>query len=246
MSVFGRNVLIALAGFLVLSGAALGQQPEPAPGSPEELPPELTGDYSHIRAEAPIEPLGEDRYRIGTLILDRVAREIRFPGAIALREGPLEYLACSPRGKLYESLLRGDVDPYHLHVALLMMGLVPENNLEFQGDATPPGGDPVVVEVAWQVGEERVVHRAEDLIGRHAREGTMERTPWVFSGSQLVDGIFAASMHRSLIAVYSDPDAILNNPLPTAADDTFYVPHTASLPPVGTEVEIILRAADAD
>ena len=48
---------------------------------------------------------------------------------------------------------------------------------------------------------------------------------------------------KSLVAVYNDPAAILNNPLPTGGDDTAYMVNTERLPPVDTEVEIIVRAA---
>jgi len=207
----------------------VGQQP-PAPAPEDAKPPA-------------IEPLGGDRYKIGSVTVDRPAREVRLPGAVALREGMLEYFACAPSGKLYESLLRVDVDPYNLQVALLLIGLQPVNNLTYQGDAARPAGDPVTIEVSWRTQQGSVSHRAEDLLWQPSRKRAMEKTSWVFSGSQFVDGVFAASGTKSVIALFNDPTAILNNPLPSGADDTAYVANTEVLPPVGTEVEIVIRGA---
>jgi hypothetical protein len=192
---------------------------------------------------APIEPLGDNRYRIGTLMLDQRKREIRFPGAFVQREVPLEYLICAPGGKLYESLLRADVNPYNLQLALLLLGLEPRNNLEIQGDAVQATGDPVTILVSWDSETGEVTRRAETLLWQPANERSMEETSWVFSGSEIIDGVFRALVDRSLVAVYNDPSAIINNPLPTGADDTSYVPNRDLVPPIGTQVEIILKAA---
>ena len=219
-----------------------GQQTDPVDPS-TQLHPEVTGPVSEQETREPaIEPLGEDRYKIGSVLLDRPAGEIRFPGAIAIREGALEYLACAPNGKLYESLLRADVNPYNLQLALLLLGLQPKNNLTYQGDPTTPAGDPVTILVAWKTEEGSALHRVEDLLWARFKKKTMGRTDWVFSGSMFAEGVFAASVNKSLIALFNDPTAILNNPLPTGADDTAYVAHTEALPPVDTVVEIILRA----
>ena len=66
--------------------------PEPPARGQREVAP--TPDLS---AGPSIEPLGDDRYRIGDLLLDRKAGEVRVSGAIAVVEGPLEYLICAPR-----------------------------------------------------------------------------------------------------------------------------------------------------
>lgn len=222
-----------------------GPPTDPSTSPPYQQPvyPQVTGELPPEEAKQPaIEPMGKDRYRIGTLIVDRPAREVRFPGAVALREGTLEYLACAPRGKLYESLLRADVDPYSLQLGLLLIGLRPENNLGYQGDPSKPAGDPVNLLVSWQTAQGRVSHRAEKLVWQPGRQRTMQETSWVFSGSQFAQGVFAASVSGSVVALYNDPTAILNNPLPTGGDDTSYLAHTEVLPPVGTEVEIVLRA----
>jgi hypothetical protein len=190
-----------------------------------------------------IEPLGGNRFRIGAVTVDRRTREIRLPGVVALRQGALEYLACAPGGKLYESLLRFDVDPYHLHLALLLIGLQPLNNLKLQGDSTKAEGDPVTISVAWQSDKGPVSQRAEALVWDIRGQKQMAQTSWMFTGSVFNEGLFAASLSKSLAALYNDPTAILNQPLPTAGDDTAYAARTEVLPLVGTAVEVTIRAA---
>jgi hypothetical protein len=234
-----------LAGTLLLLGALVALPGLGQPAPPVQSPPPTQGPQPQgaAAAQPEVAPLGDDRFRIGQVVLDRVKREVRFPGAVTLHEGTLEYLACAPSGKLYESLLRADVDPYHLQLALLLIGLEPRNNLRRQGDEATPLGDPLTIHVAWETAGGRVERRAESLVRQHyASDKTMTETEWVFTGSLFHDGVFAASVNRSLIAVYNDPTAIVNNPQRGGSDDTFYVPNASALPALGTVVEIILRA----
>jgi hypothetical protein len=226
--------------FLIVLPVYAQDAPPPAAPNPGALAPGAAAPGG----QPAIEPLGGDRFRIGALTIDRKAREVRLPGAIADSKGALEYLACAPGGKLYESLLRADVDPYHFHLALLLIGLAPENNLGFQGDRKVPAGDPVDVEIAWEEDGKRVVRRAEELLWDRPREKSMPPTPWVFTGSGFVDGVFAASMNKSLVAIYNDPTAVLNIPIPEGGFDNIYWPRKETVPATGTVVEVILRAVE--
>lgn len=239
-------IKLAISFTLATTGFALAQTVGEAEGGRQtiDLPPVVAEELASTSGHPVIEPLGGDRYKIGNLEIDRSSRELRLKGKIATLDSPLEYLACAPGGKLYESLLEFDVNPYHLHVGLLLIGLEPKNNLDFQGDPSTPQGDPVTVLVSWQNGGESVWHRAEELIWQKREARPMEETNWVFSGSLFVDDVFLAAVEKSLIAVYNDPAAILNNPLPTGADDESYVSRTDYLPPSGTALEIIIRPAD--
>ena len=127
-----------------------------------------------------------------------------------------------------------------------MIGLQPKNNLEYQGDPATPEGDPLAIFVSWRSGEEQVTHRAEELLWEPYNEKVMTRTDWVFTGSMFADGAFAASINKSIVAVYNDPVAIINNPLATGADDTSYSAHSKALPESGTEVEIIFRVVGSE
>jgi hypothetical protein len=70
----------------------------------------------------------------------------------------------------------------------------------------------------------------------------MPPTPWLFTGSMVVDGRFIADLDGSIIATYSDPAAVLNNPLAGRLDDTVYEANADILPAPGTEVTVTIAA----
>jgi hypothetical protein len=195
-----------------------------------------------------IQQIGPDKYKIGSVILNKNKREIYISGSINMQSGLVEYLACHEEvGKLHESVLKLEAKPYDIQIALLLLGFKNKNNLKFQGDSTIPEGDPLDIFVEWKLtdkAKKRV--RAEELVFDQQKKKTMEKTHWVFTGSQIVDGQFMADTDGSIIATFRDPLAIINNPLPTGADDTIYVSNEKLLPPKDTHILLILKAAEKE
>jgi hypothetical protein len=152
-------------------------------------------------------------------------------------------LAVAPGGKTDESVLVLDVQPLHLQLALLLFGLDYGQNLGFQGDSAMPVGDRVKIQVNWTNPKGKQVTKSASEIVRDLRTNkAMKSTVWVFTGSTMNQGYFTADMDGSIIAVYNDPVAILNNPLEGRADDTVYGSNKDTLPPPGTKVTMIIRA----
>jgi hypothetical protein len=156
--------------------------------------------------------------------------------------GPIEYLAVAPNGKLHESLLRVDARPLHLQVALLLLGLEPKNVLKRQGDRATPQGAPVEIRIRWRnaQGEPQEV-RAEAWIVAMPGSKPMPDTAWVFTGSRILKEGFEADLEKSLVAVWHDPAAILDNPLPGGANNAYMV-NAKRVPKRGTPVELVFRA----
>jgi hypothetical protein len=191
----------------------------------------------------PVERITEHVYRIGTAVVDTAARTVTCPAEINMDEGPIEYLAVAPKGKLHESLLRVDVRPLYLQLGLLMLNLEPKNVLKAQGDKTTPQGDPVEIRVRWRdaQGTQQDV-RAEELIAEMPGEKVMAKHDWVFTGSRILKEVgFEADVSKSLVAVWHDPAAILDNPLPGGADNA-YIVNTKRVPKRGTRVEFLIKA----
>lgn len=236
----------------------VNEGPPAPPPPPPEPPPEISRE--------PVKDGPVSRFP-GIRIYTEEKR-IEVDGVVCLKQGPaLELMGCTRRGKTHESLLLFDCEPVQLHVALLMLGLVPTPQVnEFGQPIALSKGERVVIEVSWKAADGpqgdpsapgavdgRVRRRVEDLIWDRVRQGAMPRVGWVFTGSRDVEvpappdwkkmmKVYAATYAGNIAATYHDPDAILDTPLLEGGDDTVYLPYAERLPERGTEVVIHLRA----
>jgi hypothetical protein len=231
-----RNLSGAILAILSLVSAGSGFAGQKSGAISKKKPP----DSSRPPA---IEQITEHSFRVGAALIDTKERTVICPGEINMDEGAIEYLAVSPGGKTHESLLRIDVRPLHLQLALLMINLEPKNVLTQQGDRNTPLGDPVELRVRWKDrdGQEHNV-RAEEMISDGALAKPMPRHDWVFTGSRVLKQGFQADLEKSLVAVWHDPAAILDNPLPGGGNNAYLV-NPKTTPKRGTHVELIIRAA---
>ena len=199
---------------------------------------------------APVERITDHLVRIGKALVDTQARTVTCPAEINMDSGSVEYLAVAPRGKTHESLLLVDVRPLHLQVALLALDLTPKNVLKAQGDRATPQGAPVEILVRWRDSQGRQQEaRAETLLAEtEGRAGPAKAMPahnWVFTGSRIIKEGFEADLEKSLVAIWHDPAAILDNPLPSGGNNDWVV-NTARAPRRGTQVELVIKAVAPD
>ena len=192
--------------------------------------------------QTPVEKISEGVYRIGKVTVDQKKRELTMEGSVNMQEGLVEYLAVAEKGKLHEAVLIMNVEPLHLQLGLILLGLKYGRNLKYQGEPADPIGDPVNIFVEWGGEGRKKRVRGEDLILNQQTEKSMSQTHWIFSGSFEVEGIFAAQLERSLIATYHDPASIIDNPLPEGADDTILYVNKELVPPVGTAITMTIKA----
>ncbi len=204
----------------------------------QEQPPAADSSVS----ANPIIKLDENRYQIGSLILDSKLRHITLKGKVNMQKGMIELLACAPGGKIHESVLVLDVVPYHLQVALLLLGLKYVGGVEYQGDPATPKGDSVTISVSWSSQGKDTTVRAEDLVWNIPKSTTMAHTPWIFVGSKTINGMYMADQEKSLITTYHDPFTIFDNPLSDGSNDELYQVNDRLVPPKGTPVTVIITA----
>jgi hypothetical protein len=204
----------------------------------QEATPDTTGDL----LEPEVTSLGEGFYLIGRVLLDSDARTLYMPARVNMNEGLVELLACGPMGKTHESVLVVTARPEHIQVGLILLGLESGGGLEYQGDPRTPHGDSVWVWVEWQGEDGKRLTRGEDLVINYNTKKPMEHTHWVFSGSMIMDGKFVASVEQSIVTTYHDPMTILDNPLPTGADDTLYGANPQVVPDKGKPMVLVFTA----
>ena len=191
-----------------------------------------------------VERITEHVYRVGAVTVDVKARTVTCSGVVNMDQGVVEYVAVAPKGKLHESVFRLDVRPLHLQVALLMLDLEPKNVLQFQGERKTPQGDKIILTVKWRDSKGMMQEvPVESLMMTQPKERPLERGAWVFTGSRVIKQGFEADISRSLIAVYPDPAAIVDNPRPNASARTFFV-NPRRCPKRNTKVELIFSAIE--
>lgn len=230
------KICILLAGMiLVFAQAGFGQTPDSSENQP--APEEATAVPSVVFVPE------TGRVRVGEVEIDPVARRIQFPAEINMQEGLLEYAIVADRGKLHESLLSTDVDPLHVQVALTLLGLKGRPDKRLEPNPAEPEGEKLRIEVEWSGPDGKVIRkRIEQMITDQRSGSAMGDMQWVFTGSRIIDGVLMVLQERSVVAIYRDALAMIENPLPEAIDDTIWFVRTSEVPPIGTPVKVMMIA----
>jgi len=192
---------------------------------------------------APMKAIGPGLFEIGKVRLNKNDKSVTFPAVLNMSPGLVEYVLVTETGKIHESLLRTDAEPYQIHMAMLLLGAKGAGTNAFpQKPDEPLPGDKVLLDIAWKDarGKEQK-HRAEELIFNEQTKSPMSRGPWVYNGSRVFEGTFIAQQDGSIIALIEDPDALVNNPRQGRENDEIWEVKTNGLPPLNTAVEVTIR-----
>lgn len=227
-----RAAALALAG---AAGAAAAQTPAAA-----------------AAPQPDIRQIGPERYQVGRIVVDRRARTFSVPGRVLVVDQPLEYIATSPRGmKDYETLFELETSGTEFNLACILIGLEPDPKpvdwREFRS-AKRLIGPKVTVDVAWTAadGKRRTASAAEALLNPEAgvRPETVE---WVYIGSpaSAAAGQFAAETTGTLIGFSHDSNSIIEAAVAIGLGAYGTVRGNALLPPIGTPIELTVKAVEA-
>jgi hypothetical protein len=146
-------------------------------------------------------------------------------------------------GKVHESLLRTEVEPYHIHLAILLVRTNANAGLGGSNQSAPSEllGPPVSVRVSWRSGSDEKSFRIEDLILNAESHSAMKKGDWIYNGSRFLAGTFIAQRDGSVVTIISDPDALINNPRPGRENDKIWQVNHDKVPPVGTPITITIQ-----
>ena len=231
-----RRVLAAL-GFGAAWQAARGQAPAPArtpPAAPAPRPAPRVGE---------MQALGDERFRIGGILIDKRGRSFSVPGRVKVLGKPLEYLATTPEGrKAYESLLALDTSGSELNLACILIGLERDPKASPSWPLTQPG-QPVMLSVAWvdTDGRRRQLSAAQALLNSEAAV-----VEWAYTGSftNIEGNLLAADVTGSLISfVKKDRTGIFEAVSGIGAGSYGSIRGNVALPPEGSPLELVVEAA---
>lgn len=199
-------------------------------------------------AQPAIEELGEGRYRVGSIQVDKRLRNFRLPGQVLERnqpDGPIEFIAVSRGGmKAYEAVFELEATAVEFNLACILIGLDAEGATlpQFHFDLAPLQGPTVAVYIEWQQGEGRTRIPAERAIAGYG-PGT-DGHEWVFTGSYFNPaGQYMAEESGTLVGFVHDMDSIIQHRTGLGLGDYGAISaNTALLPPPGTPVFLLVEA----
>lgn len=190
-------------------------------------------------------------FRIGSATLNRDERTVSFPSMVNTNAGPMEYLLVHSRGKTHESILKTSVEPYHIHVAMLLLGAAAPTNSPAGQDAgsgpieSPSAeklpGDKVTVLLSWTNEGRTNTMPAEKLVFNTEKKESPESLNWVYNGSRMIGGRFISQIEGSIISLITDPGAMVNNASPGRENDQIWTVNTNNFPPLRAPLQVILK-----
>lgn len=204
--------------------------------------PDLAGGASGSISNPPLKQIAPGVLKLGLVRLDKREKSIRFPAFVNQVEGPIEYLIVTSSGKTHESLLRTQTEPFHIQIALLLLGAKDAGTNSFPANETMPvPGTPILIELSWKAEGKEQQARAEEFVFNTQTKSAMSTGPWIFNGSRVVDGTFIAQEDGSIVSVMTDRDAVINNPRPGRDNDKIWEVQGKNLPPLNSPVEVTMR-----
>lgn len=220
--------------------ATLGAQQVEKPTTPPRRP-----YFGPPPAPSPVERIGKDLVRLGTITIDTARKEFSVAGFMNDVQ-VLEFLANTKGGwKAYESAMEMDTNAVNFNVACLLIGLDNTGavSAKFQFDPAAPKGQPVEMFLEWDDGGKPRRVRAEQIIWNKLTKETLTEGPWVYTGSTFQQGnLYMAETEGALIGFMHTVAPIIESPrpIPAAWGDTAINPDLNLKP--GQQVKLIVRA----
>ncbi len=198
--------------------------------------------------------LGGGKYKIGLVTLDKTNRHVSFPAEINMDEGLLEYAIVHENGKIHEALLHTKTKPLHVNLALKLLRYQGSEEL-FQildEDYKPTGKYPKVSEavktasrvellLSWEGADGKPGKATlSELITNTTTAAPVAATPWVYGGSYIHEGSFAAETTGDIAAIFTSSASLFNYPGKDREDDTVWIPTPKRVPPVGTKITVTI------
>jgi len=224
-------------------GPGVSGPPPPVPlrqNLPAPTLKDLEGESSPLKKVSP------GVFRLGDIEITKKDRSISFPAQVNMDKGLLEYLLVTRSGKTHESLFRTNVRPYDLQLAFLLLGYKESDKpLRYQGDPAIPKGEPVVIKITHTNADGKAVTiNPEEWVVKmnQNKPQTVKKLDWVYTGSIVANGNFLAQAQGSIIAIFHDPIAMMDNVTKGGESDKVWFVREGTVPPPGTPVTLTIRS----
>jgi hypothetical protein len=194
---------------------------------------------------------------VGGVCVDIAKRQLSFPAHLNMNAGEIEYAIATERSeKKHETLFITSIDPDHIHLSALLLGLL-ERPLMLRYDKSWDR-QMLEISIAWQKdGAEQktaindciLLGQVAENVGLSSGQGqapadatTLKGAFWPYNGSYFSTKGFVAHIDGLILAIQRDPSALVSPHFSIKSTFAFY-PNAALLPPQNTPVQVIFKLA---
>ena len=183
-------------------------------------------------------------YQFGDILIDRKSNTIEIPAITNQISGLVEYGIVHEDGKIHESLFRTKIRPQILHTSLLLLKAKPvasffENLWSDEPKVVNYDNYCFNIFVNWEMNGTKFNKTFEKLSINQNRKQSVEKKSFIFTGSRVIEGTFLAETSGSILAIYADDNAILNNSDYDSANDDVWIANKEEMPPL--ELPVMIR-----
>ena len=183
-------------------------------------------------------------YQFGDIMIDRKSNTIEIPAISNQISGLVEYGIVHEDGKIHESLFRTKIRPQILHTSLLLLKAKPvasffENLWSDEPKVINYDNYCFDIFVNWEMNGTKFNKTFEKLSINQNRKQSVEKKSFIFTGSRVIEGTFLAETSGSILAIYADDNAILNNSDYDSANDDVWIANKEEMPPL--ELPVMIR-----
>ena len=232
--------------------------PAPPPAVPPPAPPKPVNSSLSALTNTPIRVVGPGVFELGKVRMVQSQCAVSFPATLnlaSINQGLMEYFLVTDYGKIHESILKTEAEPFHIHLAMLLLsskGLgpneleaAPEAQIKNPGKETLPG-ERVAIEVRWPgAGGQEERRSAEELVFRQDNRQELSKDAWVYNGSAVWNGRFLAQQDGSIVSLITDPVALVNNVGAGHDNDHIWFANTNRLPPANVPLEVTITLSES-
>ncbi|MES2708850.1 MAG: YdjY domain-containing protein [Verrucomicrobiota bacterium] len=256
------NFPLSAALLLACAVTLRSQEPPASPPKPAVPAPPASASGTPSGGAAPdpakaIKRLDGSRYELNGIVFDKKTRAITLPAKLNMTDGLLEYALVHESGKVHESLLSTAVSPFDLNIVLLLLNYEAGTGFFDVSDKAAgavPVKDPQIapasqvnVTLDWKAADGASKSaRLETLLLNLDKKATVTDGPFTYTGSMVMDdGAFMAMDTGSILALYVDAAALINNPREGNGNDDIWIPDKTKIPEKDTAVTVTLLPSAA-
>lgn len=182
-------------------------------------------------------------YQFGEILIDRKSNSIEIPAVSNQISGLVEYGIVHEDGKIHESLFRTKIRPQIFQTSLLLLKAKPvasffENLWSEKPEVINYDKHCFDIYVNWELNGSKFNKTFEKLSINQNRKQSVDKKSFIFTGSRVIEGTFLAEASGSILAIYADDNAILNNSDYDSANDDVWIANKEEMPPLELPVAI--------